>query len=182
MLEEKLLKIINHYGAIPQLKYFQSEVFELNEAIINCEMGRNYSSIQLGREYEEHMAEEIADNYVMVYQFPKYYYEKLDVHNIAPYEFKTDNYEVIDDILIYLKNFQKEELCKFTCAVAIAEEREQEWISEYNYELITEAVDNIIYKLKSIQVYYGISEETIEEVMKYKIDRQIGRIENENSN
>ena len=33
--KEKLLKIINTYGVIPQLKYFQSEVFELNESIIN---------------------------------------------------------------------------------------------------------------------------------------------------
>ena len=32
-MNEKLLKIINHYGVMPQLKYFQSEVFELNEAI-----------------------------------------------------------------------------------------------------------------------------------------------------
>ena len=181
-MEDKLLNIINHYGVMPQLKYFQSEVFELNEAIINYESARKSIYVHDFVTLRKNIAEELADNYVMVYQFPKYYYEKLDVHNIAPYEFKTDNYEVIDDILIYLKNFQKEELCKFTCAVAIAEEREQEWISEYNYELITEAVDNIIYKLKSIQVYYGISEETIEEVMKYKIDRQIGRIKNENSN
>ena len=34
---DKLLEIINHYGVLPQLKYFQSEVFELNEAILNYE-------------------------------------------------------------------------------------------------------------------------------------------------
>lgn len=33
-MKEDLLKIINTYGVMPQLKYFQSEVFELNEAII----------------------------------------------------------------------------------------------------------------------------------------------------
>ena len=33
-MDEKLRKIINHYGMDKQLKYFQSEVFELNEAII----------------------------------------------------------------------------------------------------------------------------------------------------
>ena len=33
-MKEKLLKIINHYGVMLQLKYLQSEVFELNEAII----------------------------------------------------------------------------------------------------------------------------------------------------
>lgn len=30
-MNEKLRKIINHYGMDKQLKYFQSEVFELNE-------------------------------------------------------------------------------------------------------------------------------------------------------
>lgn len=32
-MKEALLKIINHYGVMPQLKYFQSEVYELGEAI-----------------------------------------------------------------------------------------------------------------------------------------------------
>ena len=34
---QKLRKIINHYGIKKQLKYFQSEIFELNEAIIQYE-------------------------------------------------------------------------------------------------------------------------------------------------
>lgn len=72
-MEEKELKVITHYGVLPQLKYFQSEVFELNEAIINCEMGRNYSSIQLGKEYEEHITEEIGDVQFMLNQFKRYY-------------------------------------------------------------------------------------------------------------
>ena len=33
-MKDKLLKIIKNYGVIPQLKYFQTEVFELNESII----------------------------------------------------------------------------------------------------------------------------------------------------
>lgn len=74
--KEKLLKIINHYGVIPQLKYFQSEIFELNEAIINCELKSTV-------EYEiplteiigakDHIAEEIADVMVMLEQFKLYY-------------------------------------------------------------------------------------------------------------
>ena len=72
-MKDKLLKIISFYGVMPQLKYFQSEVFELNEAIINCEMGRNYSSIQLGRKYEEHITEEIGDVQFMLNQFKRYY-------------------------------------------------------------------------------------------------------------
>lgn len=75
-MKEDLLKIINHYGVMPQLKYFQSEVFELNEAIITHELKKSV-------EYEiplteiigtkEHIAEEIADVMVMLEQFKNYY-------------------------------------------------------------------------------------------------------------
>lgn len=33
-MNEKLRKIVNHYGINTQLKYFQSEIFELNEACL----------------------------------------------------------------------------------------------------------------------------------------------------
>lgn len=66
-MEKKLLKIINHYGVLPQLKYFQSEVFELSEAIINVE--NEYNMLKdIG-----HIAEEIADVLVMLNQFKNYY-------------------------------------------------------------------------------------------------------------
>jgi len=71
-MQEDLLKIINHYGVMKQLKYFQSEVFELNEAIINAE----YSGSQPLDEEVDHIAEEIADVLVMVKQFKEYY--KID--------------------------------------------------------------------------------------------------------
>ena len=63
-MRNKLLEIINYYGVIPQLKYFQSEVFELNEAIIKHETA--------GCEYQ-HIIEEIADVMVMLEQFKLYY-------------------------------------------------------------------------------------------------------------
>ena len=67
-MKEDLLKIINHYGIMKQLKYFQSEVFELNEAIITQELDES------GYNYEkEHIAEEIADVLVMLRQFIEYY-------------------------------------------------------------------------------------------------------------
>ena len=74
---EDLLKIVNHYGIDKQLKYIHTEYFELDEAIINCWRGYDYSPIQLGRSYEEHIAEEIADIMVMLKQF-QYYYEITD--------------------------------------------------------------------------------------------------------
>ena len=75
-MKEELLKIINHYGVMPQLKYFQSEVFELNEAIIQKEypaISKNSKPKDLESYETRHIAEEIADVLVMVYQFLEYY-------------------------------------------------------------------------------------------------------------
>lgn len=47
-MNEKLRKIINHYGMDKQLKYFQSEVFELNEAIIKRRNTGVIESIAIG--------------------------------------------------------------------------------------------------------------------------------------
>ena len=81
-MNEKLLKIINHYGVMPQLKYFQSEVFELNEAIIkyeekkkqnvDCKICKKVEIYDMNF-YKNHIAEEIADVMVMLEQFATYY-------------------------------------------------------------------------------------------------------------
>lgn len=89
-MEEKLLKIISFYGVLPQLKYFQSEVFELNEAILNYEYESQgmYPSIDPdvyyeARDLKAHITEEIADVEVMLLQFKEYYHidgnEILDI-------------------------------------------------------------------------------------------------------
>lgn len=65
-----LLKIINHYRVMPQLKYFQSEVFELNEAIIEVETKKYFDNTMLNT---DHITEEIADVRVMLEQFIEYY-------------------------------------------------------------------------------------------------------------
>lgn len=86
-MNEKLRKIVNHYGLNTQLKYFQSEIFELNEAIIKqrnigCLEGAidnvirvlsplmNTTYVDKGR---EHIKEEIADVMVMLKQFQLYF-------------------------------------------------------------------------------------------------------------
>lgn len=71
-MKKKLIKIISFFGVLYQLKYFQSEVFELNEAIIRAE--NKYEPIQ----DIDHIAEEIADCYVMLEQFRLYY----DIENM----------------------------------------------------------------------------------------------------
>lgn len=69
-MKDDLLKIIQHYGIMPQLKYFQSEVFELNEAIIREETKREFKNTRLNI---KHISEEIADVQVMLNQFKEYY-------------------------------------------------------------------------------------------------------------
>lgn len=81
-MEEDLLKIIEHYGVIPQLKYFQSEIWELNEAIIRYEFAKEDNidcSALDGLEkwdidyFKKCITEEISDCLVMINQFIEYY-------------------------------------------------------------------------------------------------------------
>ena len=91
-MKDDLLKIISFYGVLPQLKHFNSEIFELQEAIINHELKKSV-------EYEiplteiigtrEHIIEEIADVLVMLKQFQYYYgIEDKDIKKIM--EFKIN--------------------------------------------------------------------------------------------
>ena len=51
-------------------------------------------------------------------------------------------------------------------------------INEDKENMVQEMADCMV-MLKQFQYYYGITEEEIEEVMKYKIERTIKRMENE---
>ena len=87
IMNKKLRKIINFYGIEKQLKYFQSEVFELNEAIIKkrnkgaienmITVISNGLSVILNTKTvdpsRENIKEEIADVMVMLKQFQLYY-------------------------------------------------------------------------------------------------------------
>lgn len=68
-MKEDLLKIIKFYGPLNQLKYIQTEYFELDEAIFDYEYGENHNGDLL----RKHIAEELADVYVMLEQFRVYY-------------------------------------------------------------------------------------------------------------
>ena len=65
-MKEKLLRIINNYGAMNQLKYMQTEMFEFVEAVIN------YNNLS-NEKNKEHIEEEYADLMVMLEQFHAYY-------------------------------------------------------------------------------------------------------------
>ena len=75
-MEQKLLKIIRRYGINNQLRKFNEEALELEEAIITHELKKSV-------EYEiplteiigtkEHITEELADCMVLLEQFKLYY-------------------------------------------------------------------------------------------------------------
>lgn len=86
-MNKKLRKIIDHYGLNKQLKHFQSEVFELNEAIISeqnngclenaIDIVFTALSPLMGTKHvnykKEHIKEEIADVMVMLKQIQLFY-------------------------------------------------------------------------------------------------------------
>lgn len=74
-MNEKILEIINHYGIRKQLKYFQSEIFELNEAIIDFENYEDLVDMEINTKVnlKNHITEEIADVMVMLKQLQLYY-------------------------------------------------------------------------------------------------------------
>lgn len=84
-MKEKVLKIINNYGVIPQLKYMQTEMFEFIEAIIKYETEIHYCDYIADGDFIEmlkrNIEEEYADLMVMLEQFYAYY--KLDDMHIS---------------------------------------------------------------------------------------------------
>ena len=78
-MKKNLLKIINNYGVLPQLKHFNSEVFELTEAIFQYDAQKEAcenigcSKIHIDK-CKDHIAEELADVMVMLSQFKEYYH------------------------------------------------------------------------------------------------------------
>lgn len=86
-MKDKLLKIINTYGVLPQLKYFQSEVFEFNEAIINYQYVEVYKGTPAEKGHKKHIAEEFADIMVMLEQFKAYYeLDNKEIMDIMEYK------------------------------------------------------------------------------------------------
>jgi len=74
-MEEKLLRIIGKYGINNQLRKFNEEAFELEEAIIRYEDDKYYmqepEALYIAKEF---IIEEIADVCVMLLQFKEYYH------------------------------------------------------------------------------------------------------------
>ena len=65
-MEDKLLKIINNYGVLNQVRKFNEECYELTEAIFDYE----YTEIS-DEKWKEHIAEEIWLGYFNSFLFEK---------------------------------------------------------------------------------------------------------------
>lgn len=92
-MKNDLLKIINNYGLIEQLKYFQSEVFDLNEAILRYdEAAENFFDGKYNNEEIEmknHIKEAIADVFVMLKQFQYTFgFKDEKINEIVDYKVK----------------------------------------------------------------------------------------------
>ena len=99
--------ITEHYGIMHELKWFNSEVFELNEAIFEYENFNDYrpkeaSSIEVNEDFftipeyaehlKEHIAEEIADCLLFLKQFQYYYkIENEEIEKVLKYKVERTN-------------------------------------------------------------------------------------------
>ena len=72
-MKQNLLAIINHYGIMAQLKYLQTEIFELNQAIIEYQYDENKYYEIVEKMLKKHIEEEFADVMVMLEQIKAYY-------------------------------------------------------------------------------------------------------------
>ena len=79
---DKLVKIIDHYGVMKQLKYMHTEYCELDEAVVEAETFdmSKYTLMDACDKYTkkvDHIGEEIADVMVMLKQI-QYHYDISD--------------------------------------------------------------------------------------------------------
>jgi hypothetical protein len=73
-MKEKLLKIINHYGAVNQRKKLCEEFMELQDEL--------YSTYVLGNTFSDDLLSEIADVLVLIMQFVvDYGFDTIDIEN-----------------------------------------------------------------------------------------------------
>jgi NTP pyrophosphatase (non-canonical NTP hydrolase) len=88
-MKEDLEKIIKYYGIDNQLRKFNEEVFELNEAIIRYEEA-DYNWFEndiTNTNYIKNITEEIADVQVMLDQLQHYYeISEQDVLNMMKFK------------------------------------------------------------------------------------------------
>lgn len=82
-MKENLKKIIEYYGVRPQVKKFNEESYELEEAILDYINVEVYKGTKVEVYYKEHLIEELADVEVMLGQFIEYYnIDRTDIDKV----------------------------------------------------------------------------------------------------
>lgn len=104
MINLNELEIIKHYGVRKQLKYFQTEIYELIEAILSYEDRKKltYSIDDTFKEVlKKDIAEEIADVQVMLNQFKAFYGIKdEDVEEVMKYKIDRQLERIKNEITV----------------------------------------------------------------------------------
>lgn len=105
MYNEKLKKIIKYYGVKNQLKYWATEVQELNEAIIEYE-------IKQTKKEHKHIIEELGDNLVMLKQIQSFYgIDDEDLVEIMEFKIDRQINRIIDNELDKRKGKNENNIC-----------------------------------------------------------------------
>ena len=94
---------------------------------------------------------------------------------------KIINHYGIDKQLKYIHSeyFELDEAIVQSNYPAIAKDKKPEQLKELEQDHIAEEIADIMVMLKQFQYYYGIEDKQIEDIMNFKIDRQLERIKNE---
>ena len=86
-MKDKLLKIIEHYELLTQLKYIHTEYYELDEAILEYYNDTINYYPEVEKCHVNHIAEEIADVMVILKQFQHYFgISDLDIQKNMEYK------------------------------------------------------------------------------------------------
>lgn len=67
-MKKDIIKFCEHYGADHQIKRVQTEIFELNDAIMDYEKAKKSIYVQDFDKLADHVAEEFGDVLIMIYQ------------------------------------------------------------------------------------------------------------------
>lgn len=94
---------------------------------------------------------------------------------------KIINHYGIDNQLKYIHSeyFELDESIVQREYPAIARDKKPEFLKEIEQNNVAGEIADVMVMLKQFQYYYDISDEQIEDIMKFKISRQLERIESE---
>lgn len=165
-MNDDLKRIITNYGVSHQLEYFQGEIWELNDAITRyiCDEYTYYDAVE--KSHLHCICGELADCFVMLKQFILYF-------EIDDTYFDNAMTPVISNLDSFLKDDLGGSVYKFTSyliktTLLINDGRE-----------LPRLIQDVYHNLKCIQNHLKISDKDVKEIMYFKVDRQLTRMEKE---